>query len=294
MPWIRELLDLLREEDPERGAVAAPAMVGAGALDGEGEVDPQGGAPELIHATFTLPQGGAIGVPAGTTLLDYGNGELHHSNYSAALDDSAQGIEDVSGANAARSLSLWCDVAAEVSVGESDRWEIPAGRTVTVESTKFSAVRLHTDAPARIASVASTRRMPYASDVSANLRRVANLGDAVRDSYSNIKWTTPTIKDREGNYSTYAEPAVPIQGRTATVMVRNTSSSANKIDVEVQGHADRSEGWLQLAQAVGIDQGDHHIFTVEQPHAELRVRFRASTAGTSVAAHGQMFGGDTL
>ncbi|WP_435358445.1 hypothetical protein [Haloarchaeobius sp. DFWS5] len=288
--WIRDLLGFDEPESPTHGAVQDQTHVVAAQADSDGEVAASTDNVTNVYDYIAAPKGGATGVPAGSTLIDFFDGVMTNSEMSEDVTEF-EPLAELSGADNLRSCALYIDVPAAVDIDGGDSFEVESGLQF-IEATKFQQIRIVTDAPARIAAIASTRSTPMTTTNGAFVR-AAQLEASTPDAYQSLDWTTPETATREGDYSTHADATIPVDGRESTVSVENTSGNENAVDVRLVARTAKGEPFQTVAEVLGLADGDHHVFNVQQQyHTDLQVQVRNNTDGQTVSGAAQFRGED--
>ncbi|WP_435348998.1 hypothetical protein [Haloarchaeobius sp. HRN-SO-5] len=289
--WLADFLDFEDGESPTHGAVRNQTYVVAAQAESDGEVAASASNVSPVYDYIAAPQGGATGVPSGSTVVDFANGVIRTSQMQDPVAEF-RSLDDVDGAERLRSASLFVDVPAQIRIDSGDPFEVESGLHA-IEASKFTRLSLSTDAPARLAVVASTRAQPLATANGAFQRLAEYPVPTGFNSYTELKFTTPETAEREGNPMTHAEPVIPLDGREATITVENTSGNGNAIDAEVQARTATGEPFETFAEATDIADGDHHVFNIQQTYlTALRVRFKNTGTDLNVAAAAQFRGED--
>lgn len=269
------------------------------------------------HTVFTPYEYAALpdtihpyGFPAGTTVFDFANGEVSHSDtiypnagtFLTGIRTFADMTRDLPGAELQGLRSVFLETDAPVSVNldgaASNGWlDIAAGARQVIRSLGFTQLRVKSDYNYRIRLGVSTRVDAFDSvNVETSAIRKGYHDETTSDGWERVNfWPVGmdnTLADVSVDHTDYWQDELPFGGYSkAGIILENDSAAANSIDARIVARDDWAGGssanptWYQIGDSINeatsgyLAQGDHYHWEVDVPHYQLAVEVTNETNG---------------
>lgn len=190
-----------------------------------------------------------------------------------------------------RSLSVWVDQPVSVSFdGGANTVAIPAGEWVAFNDVKYQSVFVSPTEYTRIRMAASPRSSaPVTSEAKTPMERQVPSGNYIEQNstantnYTTVPWVSDESDREKSLLSTYQETLDVSEYDGATVVVQNSATSNDNMDVKLSSIGMGFQ--YTLGEQTGLAPGDTAKFILDESHRMIQADYK-SVGGLSVDVMG--------